>query len=353
MKKVLFWDTSVAKLLGGEVFGGIAVQLKLWMDMFNSAGCEVNALTYSENFEIDQVKFHKIQHHPNLEIISEWKTIYEVLQKLHPELIIVRGAQRTLYPLTVIGHHFRSKVLFFGASDLNFQKGQTNSGNRLNGILYEKALGRIDYIVTQNSFQHDTLMSNFGIDSRIIPNIWRVSDIPDSVKKYDAIWVSNFRELKRPEWFIAIAKLNPHLRFAMIGGAIQKMYFDCIYHESKDLKNLDFLGPKSFTETSSLIGASKVLICTSVHEGFPNTFLQAWANQIPVISTVDPNRAISNNNLGIVGSSINSLSAALLELIEDTEKYQKIKSSISDYFYINHSATNLFETIKEYIGLNE
>ena len=38
---------------------------------------------------------------------------------------------------------------------------------------------------------------------------------------------------------------------------------------------------------------SKILINTSSFEGFPNTFVQAWANGVPVISLkVDPDNII-------------------------------------------------------------
>ncbi len=66
------------------------------------------------------------------------------------------------------------------------------------------------------------------------------------------------------------------------------------------LPNVRFSGALSRTETLRRIAEARVLLNTSPREGFPNTFLEAWAAGTPVASlSVDPGGILERENLGI------------------------------------------------------
>ncbi len=353
--KILFWDSTVSDMKSGRKFGGIAVQLNFWMQIFQKNGWEIHTLAESKSYIEDNVNYHHVRHIKSIEIAWEWINIYRIVGKVRPQLIIFRGARRLLYPLSVIGHWFDAKVVMQGASDVNFEPGKASVGNRLNRRLYENALQKIDYIVCQNEFQAKTLNDNFNRDSLIIPNIWgEMLQIDNyNFQHTDVVWIGNFRRLKRPKWFFDAARALPNIRFTMAGGAADADYYKRLVKEADSIPNLDFLGQISIEESSTLISKAKILVCSSEYEGFPNTFLQAWAAGVPVVSTVDPNNLIATNNLGLTADSSESMTNEIARLLNDTSLYNMMQQSINNYFAAHHSSQMCYDELMNYISKNE
>lgn len=356
MKKVFFWDPSIYDMKHGRVFGGIAVQLNLWARTFISHGWEVHSLATgisSNEIVSEGIHYHKIVFRHKIDLLLEWWYINRLLKKVMPELIISRGASRTLYSLTTLGERLGIKNIFFGASDVNFVPGKSTVRNPLNHFLYERALKNTTLtIVSQNDYQAKTLKQYFGRDSLILPNIWQQDKSETQrldEKKYDVIWVSNFRRLKRAEWAIYAAQKLPQFRFAIIGAPNDASYYADIETLASEVHNVDFLGKQSFDKTSELIASSRVLICTSEYEGFPNTFLQAWGAGIPVISTVDPNNILNCNSVGIKINSQDDLCRKILSLLTDNQLYQQMTHNVTNYFSSSHLADTAFHKLLSYI----
>lgn len=350
-QKILFWDSSVSDMKQGRQFGGIAVQLNFWMQVFGDNGWEIHTLTKADSYVNNGVSYHHIRHFQSIELAWEWYSLYNIIKRVRPQLIVFRGAKRQLYPLSLIGRHFGAKVILQGASDVNFEPGKAAVGNCINRRLYEAALHKVDYIVCQNNFQASALKNNFGRDSLVIPNIWgRLAqpskpDVPAS----DVVWVGNFRRLKRPEWFYEAARALPETKFAIAGGATVSEYFIRMAREANSIPNLEFLGQISIEDSNELITGAKILVCSSEYEGFPNTFLQAWAAGIPVVSTVDPDNLIKTYNLGLTADRSKSLTEAIRRLLSDEAIYKSTQQSIRNYFSDHHSSQKCYDVIIGYI----
>ena len=210
---------------------------------------------------------------------------------------------------------------------------------------------KMKYIVVQNQHQHDTLKSNYGKDSLILFNIWGESKKTDvEVLPTDVVWVANLRPLKRPEWIVNAAKQLPEIDFTMVGGpTLDKQYYESVRAATQGIPNLHFLGPKSFAETNAIVSLSRLLCCTSTFEGFPNTFLQAWNYNIPVVSTVDPSGVIATNNLGIIVKTLDEFVLAVHDLLSKETEYSSKSASVVRYFYKNHAAEINFQQLMDYI----
>lgn len=351
---VLIWDTSIAEMLCGGHFGGIAVQLKFWGEAFMKNGASVHSLTYRSSFERDGFIFHKIVNKRNFNLVLEWIYAYRLIRELRPKYVLIRGAQRALYPLVTVARLFDAKVIFFGASDVNFIPGKASVGNGLNQKMYEKGLDKVPVIVTQNEFQKNTLFSNYGKSSVVIPNIWpKIAGGDDEEKCYDVVWIANFRRLKRAEWVMELARQLPDVKFVMAGGANDFGYFSEIRSLAIGLKNVEFLGPVSFEKSNELIRHSKILLCTSEYEGFPNTFLQAWAANVPVLSTVDPNGVIEGYELGKFCCSVDEMVSGIHELLGDRASELKIMGNIERYFSAYHSFQKGYDDLIRFLNENE
>lgn len=356
-KKIFLCCSGIDDVLSGSPkVAGIQVQMSFWAQSFSKQGWEVISFSNKENLPVfDGIRFvrktkSKWLSRLHLEMIQEFLDCKKCI-KTKPDLIIDRGASRSLFPLSMLCRRKKIPLIHFGASDTDFTPGkELVRGSSLNRKLYQKALGKINYFVTQNSEQQDSLLKNYGKKSLVLPNIWVTSKECVSEKRYDAVWIANLRPLKRVEWFVDLAKQLPIYRFAIVGGALDKEYYDRVRQSASGIDNLSFLGAKSFEEVNNLLAQSRLLVCTSEFEGFPNTFLQAWASNVPVVSTVNPNNCITEFGLGRVISEVSQLQLAVDDLLNSDELYGRCQQNIKDYFTAHHNAETAYQKVIKFIS---
>ena len=351
-RKVIIWSAEIMNLLNDKPVGGIAVQMYFWARAFVENGWDVYSFSDNDKDSIREgIVFKSTKTIKYINILMEWWRSLKYIISVRPELVIFRGAHRLLLPLSIFTKLSGVKLVYFSASDVNFEPGRELVGSEFNRALYQHSISRISYFVTQNKYQHDTLLHNYGKESLIMFNIWgRLPSLSkQNSKKYSAVWIANFRSLKRAEWALMAAEKQPSYSFALAGASSDKDYYHAIKLRADGLPNVSFLGGVSFPVSNELVANSKVLLCTSTFEGFPNTFLQAWANGIPVISTVDPSGIISENNLGVVVSTVDELVTALQRVLEDEEYYKILCASVSIYFHSAHATDMGYQRLMKYL----
>lgn len=353
-KKVIIWNTGIDNLIAGQgAVGGLTVQLYFWAKTFVSRGWEVYSFSRNKKCSLEGIHFLYSKKYRFVDIIYNFFSSLYVLLHIRPEIVVCRGADRSLFWIALFAKVVRAKCLFFGASDVNFVVGKdTLVGNKINTLLYRRSLSFVSHIIVQNEVQKKTLQANYNRESLVIPNIWLNKPTEsDNNKEYDVLWVANMRRLKRPEWFISLAKEMPNYKFAMVGGVTlgDRDYFLQIKKMTQGIDNCDFLGSLPFVDVNRLFEKVKILVCTSEYEGFPNTFLQAWANGVPVVSTVDPNNLLSSKFLGYVIQTKKELHSKVELLLTNQSIYETQSENIKGYFEQSHSAANAFDLLMRYI----
>lgn len=104
-----------------------------------------------------------------------------------------------------------------------------------------------------------------------------------------------------------------------------------------DLPNVNWRGAVSRSQLPDLYRRSTCLVCTSLYESFPNTFLEAWSHGRPVISSVDPDDIICRFRLGSVVRSVRELVTAIERLIGSPTEWEQAANNARCYFNLNHS----------------
>jgi glycosyltransferase involved in cell wall biosynthesis len=176
-------------------------------------------------------------------------------------------------------------------------------------------------VVSQNEHQRDAVRDHFGRSSVVIHNGYVASEDPGSGGDR-VLWVATFRAAKQPHLLLEVAARLPHMQFTMVGGPSwgsleDPGLFDATAAEAEALGNVEICGALPLRETEAQFGRASVVVNTSNDEGFPNTFLQAWARGLPVVSFVDPDGLIRRHELGIVVEDVAEMVAALSDLAED------------------------------------
>lgn len=358
-KTVFFFCEGIDNVLSGSSkVAGIQVQMSFWARTFVNHGWKVVSFSDCKDaFSVEGINFikkttSKLLSKLHLEIIQNLLDCLRCI-KIKPEIVIVRGASRSYYFLSRLCRKKVITLLYFGASDSDFVPGkEIIGGSSMNRKLYQKSIRLIDFFITQNKAQYDSLKQNYGKESQIIPNIWIPSQNKFLEKKYDAVWISNLWSVKRAEWFVELAKHFPNFQFAIVGGVSHKNYYDNIERQASEISNLSFMGAQPFEIVNFILSESRLLVCTSEFEGFPNTFLQAWAQSVPIVSTVNPSSVLTDYNLGVVVDSEESLHSKTKLLLNDAELYNRLVKNIEAYFLEHHSANMAFNKLMGLINFN-
>ena len=162
--------------------------------------------------------------------------------------------------------------------------------------------------------------------------------------------------IKRPEMFLSLSKFIPEAHFEMIGGRtkIEPQLYDSIGSESKRIPNLNFRGFIRPSRIENFFREASVFVNTSTYEGFPNTFIQAWSHNVPVVSlTVDPDEIIKKEGIGFRSGSFDKLVSDVRTLVTNDDlrrnmggKSRKYVEREHDIKVVTDKYLELFEGIR-------
>lgn len=163
--------------------------------------------------------------------------------------------------------------------------------------LVEKGKKWSKWIICQNNLQQGLVRSNFNRDAVIIPSLFPVRKQVINDKENIVLWVGNMTSAKRPELFVRMVqnlKQTEGWRFVMIGRESDVI-------SKGNTSKIEVKGELSYQETLAWFDRAKVFVNTSLLEGLPNTFIQAWIKQALVLSlSVDPDGLLKKETLGYV-----------------------------------------------------
>lgn len=209
-----------------------------------------------------------------------------------------------------------------------------------------------DAIIIQSKYQSVMLKKNFGKNGILIKMPFPLTKgmILKKANPPIVLWVGSMAKVKQPELFVKLAEAIPEARFQMIGGhsGNQELY-DRMKDAAGRISNLEFLGVVPFDEIDEYFGRASILVNTSMFEGFPNAFIQAWMHYVPVVSlNADPDELLCENGLGLHSKTFDQLVEDVKILLKDEQLRQKMGKNSRQYVEREHDISNI---IKEYIGL--
>jgi glycosyltransferase involved in cell wall biosynthesis len=132
---------------------------------------------------------------------------------------------------------------------------------------------------------------------------------------------------------LELAKRLPQRRFVMVGGAGQGVgdYEERIRAAAASLPNVHLTGFLPLAQVEPWFDRARVLVNTSRFEGMPNTFLQAWARDVPTVGTVD------------VGAPVHQVAMDIDSLVLQVERLSSEATGgrYREYFEKNHSCAEV------------
>lgn len=209
----------------------------------------------------------------------------------------------------------------------------------------QHAMLKADLIIAQANYQKYLLLRNFGVNSIVIKN---GHPIPDKLIKKDnpvmALWLGSLKRLRQAEIFIELAKRCQHLncKFILAGRPSDKGYLTNLLNQMKGLSNILYMGSVTLEQSNELIGRAAIFVNTSLWEGFPNTFIQAWMRKTPTVSLkVDPDNIIKIHKLGFHSKTFNQLVKDVQLLIANEDLRIQMGENAWDYAIKEHDITKI------------
>jgi glycosyltransferase involved in cell wall biosynthesis len=245
------------------------------------------------------------------------------------------------------------KSVFAGASDTDFIPDKLRLRSLRDRVMYRWGLRHADAIVAQTPKQQRLSTERLGRVASLIPNGYALPSAPESNRREYVLWVGSIRQVKRPERFLEIARKMPHQKFRMIGGPIADAddggaYYEGIKAEAARIPNLEFLGFIPYAETEPHFDHAAVFVNTSDVEGFPNTFLQAWARGVPTVSYFDP--ALTEADVFRKVGDIPQAVSAIESLLRDADLWQACSVRCKAYFQRHHAIEAIVQRYADLFG---
>ena len=228
--------------------------------------------------------------------------------------------------------------IYAGASDRDFVRGEEQIKFARDRWIYRRGLATVDAIVAQNKAQVETCRQHHGREAVLIQSCYELPKTSFYENGDRVLWVGTIHDQKRPELLLELARRLPHRRFVMIGGAAAKGerfrpgYYESIRDQAAKLPNVEFTGFLPLAEVEPWFDRARVLISTSVYEGMPNVFLQAWARGVPIVCTVDVGVPVNR-----VFSELDEAVKQVETLFDDHGQWADASSRAREYFRATHS----------------
>ncbi len=195
-----------------------------------------------------------------------------------------------------------------------------------------RVLDEVDELWAQTSAQVDQAARR-GHRAALVPNPPPDLGLPDATPPDGppyVLWVGRDTRQKRLDHALDLAARCPAIAFRVIvdGGPTEARAVPA---------NVSLHPGLDFATTAAWVRGARLLVNTSDHEGFPNTFLQAAAAGVPIISLrVDPASMLATGGAGACGHGDLADTARLLQQHWDDDRVRAAAAASARRFLDAH-----------------
>ncbi|HEX4052483.1 MAG TPA: glycosyltransferase [Steroidobacteraceae bacterium] len=286
--------------------------------------------------------------------ITDLLPLYRALRSIRPHVIYQRVACGYTGICAWYAQREGAQLIWHVAHDTDVMPRTLDTGRnfvrrRLEKLSVEFGLRHANRIVVQTLHQRELLLREYGRSAdTLIPNFDREpNQLPEKSRPPIVAWVANIKSWKRPEVFVRLASTLSDVadaRFVMMGaapGGARDGWLGSLLQSMGDTPNLSYVGQGRQDEVHALLGRACIFVNTSLYEGFPNTFIQAWMRDTVVVSLdVDPDGVLSRQGAGICAGNEATLAAAVRQLLTDPSSRLPYLERARQYVRATHSLRN-------------
>lgn len=247
------------------------------------------------------------------------------LQSARADVYYARGAGLIPGLTYDVARRMRSGFVLACAHDLDTEPDLPRLPNPRDRWWHRRAVRHADRLLAQSRTQQLCFREHFGRKADVVPNLVYPSDPgPPAEEREEVVWLSTYKESKRPDWFVSLARRLPARPFVMRGvmppPPSSNAAWDVARTSARELPNLTVDGYLSRSELPTFLSSAALFVHTSPAEGFPNTLLEAWAHGVPSIVCNDPDGVVRREGLGEAVSDREELATTVEAWMNDPER---------------------------------
>lgn len=207
-------------------------------------------------------------------------------------------------------------------------------------VLYRYGLRCADAVVAQTVTQQQALRKHYNVASILIPSCTLEPSggcVRPNQHQRSVVWIGRFTPEKRLGLLLDVAERCQDITFNVVGDSPAAKAVDSLRQRAARSTNVRLHGYVPHHRISEFYDGASALICTSLSEGFPNTFLEAWSRRLPVVTSFDPDGVVERFQLGLVATTRESLTGAVRGICSDDSMWAKLAHNAQDYYRREHT----------------
>lgn len=250
----------------------------------------------------------------------------------------------------------RKSFIFSLASDKDAERSAIDRFPFRERALYLYGLRSADILISQTGKQREALRQSYAYNSEVLPMPIDTPDGVDLEAKVEAtdnvqrvLWVGRIIETKRLELMFKAARRCPDVTFDVVGTPNRdSAYYQGLLREAEEIPNVTLYGRVAEGVLPQLYRESTLLLCTSVLEGFPTTFLEAWSYATPVVTTFDPDGVVAANRLGVVVETEDQIVECIQGFTADQARRREYGERVFNYFHEHYTLEAILPQYQAY-----
>jgi len=284
---------------------------------------------------------------PGLRFVHpRWSGLWAALTRAQADVYYQRGAGNETGQVALWCRLHGRKFIFAVASDPDCVPLLRELKSWREKVLCRIGLRLADGMTVQTSTQQHLLPQSVRAKAVLVRNCGWDEAIRSSAelavtadfRVIRVLWVGRISREKRLEWLLDVAERCPDIAFDVVGAAnTESDYALSLAQRAAASPNVKMHGRVPHAEMAGYYRSCHFLCCTSVFEGFPNTFLEAWSLGIPVISTFDPDGAIAEHGLGWVARDVEEIVRCLRGAAQSPETWHEASQACRKHYLAYHT----------------
>lgn len=261
------------------------------------------------------------------------------LRRIDADVFLHAGAGVEVGAYALICRLLRRRFVFIIASTADLASPDGGVSGPLKWV-YPLGVRLAHAIVCRTEDQQAALRERYGREGILIRTAHPVPAETD-VQRTTILWVGRIHPLKQPQLFLDLVEQLPKYPCVLIGMRDEAHVdlWEAVRRRAASLGHVAFHANLPFHSVDELFHSAKVFVNTSTHEGFPNTFVQAALNGVPIVSwSVNPDLVLSRHQIGFCAEkSFDQLVSSVRRLCADQRLHDACRRRARTYGIANHS----------------
>ena len=264
--------------------------------------------------------------------------MFQQLRRIDAEVFLHAGAGIEVGAYALICRLLRRPFVFIIASTADLSSPDGGVRRPLKW-LYPLGVRLAHAIVCRTEDQQAALRDRYGREGTLIPTAHPIPGGMDH-QRTSILWVGRIHPLKQPQLFLDLAEKLSDCSCVMVGmrDETHAGLWEAVQRRAAGLPNVSFHVNLPLDCVDQLFRSARVFVNTSTHEGFPNTFVQAAINGVPIVSwSVNPDRVLSRRQIGLCAEeSFDRLVSSARRLCADDSLCEEYRRRARAYGIENH-----------------